>query len=63
MQITKENFLAGCRVLIDNNIEPNEVQHVMQALFYVMFDEETEALMVVDENFPCCKISWKDTAK
>lgn len=55
MQITKEKFLAGCRVLIDNGIEPDEAQHVMQALFCVMHDAETEHLMVSDDNFPCCK--------
>lgn len=51
--ITQENFLAGCRVLIDNEIPIDEVQHVMQALCYVMLDEETEQHW--HDNMPCCQ--------
>jgi len=52
MQITKENFMAGCRVLIDNGIEHDEAQIVMQAMCYVMFDTETEQFM---DEMCCCQ--------
>jgi hypothetical protein len=56
MKITHESFLAGCRVLIDNGIEIDEVEIVMQALCYVMLDIETEQFMTDGENpFPCCQ--------
>ena len=56
MEITKSTFMAGCRVLIDNDIDPDEVQVVMQALCYVMFDTETEQFM---EDIVCCCQSCK----
>ena len=56
MQITKQNFLAGCRVLIDNGIETDEAEIVLQALCYTMFDTETEEFMMdSDKPFPCCQ--------
>ena len=53
MTITKQRFLAGCRCLIDNEIEADEVQIIMQALFYVMFDMETEHFM--EDAISCCQ--------
>jgi len=56
MDINKENFLAGCRVLIDNGIEIDEAETVLQALCYVMFDTETEQFMTNPNHpFPCCQ--------
>lgn len=56
MTITRESFLAGCRVLIDNGIEIDEAEIVMQAMCYVMFDMETEQFMIEGDNpFPCCQ--------
>ena len=54
MEIIKSNFIAGCRVLIDNGIEYDEAQTVMQALCYVMFDTETEQFM--EDNFCSCQV-------
>ena len=56
--ITKDSFVAGCRCLIDNGIEPDEAQVVMQALAYVMFDFETEEFMV--DDIPCCQSCAND---
>jgi hypothetical protein len=50
--ITRNNFLTGCRVLIDNGIPTYEAQNVMQALCHAMHDKETEHFMV--DEVPHC---------
>ena len=56
MEITRESFFAGCRVLIDNGIDVDEAEIVLQALCYVMFDTETEQFMIAGDNhIPCCQ--------
>ena len=57
----KDNFLAGCRCVIDNGIEPDEVQIVLQALVYVMCDIETENFMV--DDVPCCQSCCNENCK
>lgn len=43
--ITKQKFDAAIQILMDNGIEENEAAIVLQALCYVLVDEETEQFM------------------
>lgn len=43
--MTKEQFDAATQCLIDNGIEADEAQIVLQALRYILLDEETEHFM------------------
>jgi len=52
--ITSKSFLAGCRALIDNGIDPDESPIVLQALCYILLDEETEQYMP-DDEIVCCQ--------
>ena len=40
--MTQEKFNKAKQCLIDNGIEPDEVNIVLQALCYILTDEETE---------------------
>ena len=49
--MTQEKFNAGCRALSDNGIDPDESAIVLQALCYILLDEETEQFMDSDIIF------------
>lgn len=40
--ITKEKFETATQCLIDNGIDSDEAEIVLQALCYILCDEETE---------------------
>jgi hypothetical protein len=43
--MTQRKFDAGLRCLTDNGIEADEAETVLQALCYILLDEETEQFM------------------
>jgi len=49
MSITKEKFDKAKQCLIDNGIDFDEVETVLQALCYILFDEETERFFADEE--------------
>ena len=47
--ITQEKFNKAKQCLIDNGIEPDEADIVLQAICYILMDEETEQYFEGDE--------------